>query len=151
MFPMMSSNYQSINPKTVLFLCTGNSCRSQMAEAIINSQYKDQWIAYSAGTKPTGYIHPFAIQVLSELGIEHQGFSKHVDELRHIDFDLIVTVCDNAVETCPVWLGLESRIHIGFPDPAKVTGEDEIVMAAFRQVRDDIIQKIPRALENATE
>lgn len=151
MHQMMRSKYQSIKPKTVLFLCTGNSCRSQMAEAIINAQNTGEWKAYSAGTQPAGYVHPFAIKALSEIGIKHHGRSKHVEELKDIHFDLVVTVCDNALETCPVWLGPESRIHISFPDPAKVTGEDEIVKAAFRQVRDDIIQKIPRALENAAE
>jgi arsenate reductase len=118
-----------------------------LAEAIVNAKYKEQWKAFSAGTEPAGFVHPLAIQVLSEIGINHQGRSKHVDELRRINFDLVVTVCDNAVETCPVWLGPGTRIHIGFPDPAKVTGDDEFVMATFRQVRDDILKRIPRELE----
>ncbi len=147
MSQMMSSNYQSLKPRTVLFLCTGNSCRSQLAEAIVNAKYKEHWKAFSAGTEPAGFVHPLAIQVLSEIGINHQGRSKHVDELRQINFDLVVTVCDNAVETCPVWLGPETRIHIGFPDPAKVTGDDEFVMATFRQVRDDILKRIPPKLD----
>ena len=133
----------------VLFLCTGNSCRSMMAEAIINAHFGDNWEASSAGTKPTGYVHPMAIQVLTEIGINHQGRSKHVDEFMQTHFDLIVTVCDNAVETCPVWLGTEPRVHLEFPDPAIVTGNDEFVKAAFRQVRDDIIQKVPPALDKA--
>lgn len=122
-----------------------------MAEAIVNAKYGELWKAHSAGTQPTGSVHPFAIQVLSEIGIHHQGHSKHVDELRQVHFDLVVTVCDNAVETCPIWLGPESRIHIGFPDPAKVTGEDEFVLAAFRQVRDDIMDRIPQVLETTTD
>lgn len=146
MYQMMNSNYQNTKPRTVLFLCTGNSCRSQMAEAIVNAKYKKGWQALSAGTEPAGFVHPLAIQVLSEIGIYHQGRSKHVDELRQIQFDLVVTVCDNAVETCPVWLGPETRIHVGFPDPARVTGEDEIILAAFRQVRDDILNRIPPEL-----
>lgn len=150
MYQMMNSGYQSIKPRSVLFLCTGNSCRSQMAEAIVNAEHSSQWKAYSAGTQPAGYVHPFAIKALSEIGIEHQGRSKHIDEFKDIHFDLIVTVCDNALETCPVWLGPESRIHISFPDPAKVTGEEEIIKAAFRQVCDDINEKIPLVLENAS-
>jgi len=118
-----------------------------LAEAIVNAKYKEHWKAFSAGTEPAGFVHPLAIQVLSEIGINHQGRSKHVDELRQINFDLVVTVCDNAVETCPVWLGPETRIHIGFPDPAKVTGDDEFVMATFRQVRDDILKRIPPKLD----
>jgi arsenate reductase len=120
-----------------------------MAEAIINQKYGDNWKAVSAGTQPTGYVHPIAIQVLTEVGIQHQGRSKHVDEFRQTHFDLIITVCDNAVETCPVWLGPESLIHLGFPDPAKITGDEEIIKAVFRQVRDDIIRKVPPALEKA--
>jgi arsenate reductase len=85
--------------KTILFLCTGNSCRSQMAEAIVNSRYPD-WKAYSAGTKPAGYVHPKAIQALTEIGITHSGQSKQINELQTKDFDLLVTVCDSAAEEC---------------------------------------------------
>ena len=100
--------------RKVLFLCTGNSCRSQMAEAIVNRQLGPRWQAFSAGTEPAGYVHPKALQALAELGIEHQGHSKHVDEVREIDFDLVVTVCDAAAETCPVLLGKGKRVHSGF-------------------------------------
>ncbi len=89
----------------VLFLCTGNSCRSQMAEAIVNARLGDRWEAQSAGTKPTGFVHPKTIAVLFEIGIQHTGRSKSVDEFRGQDFDLVVTVCDSAAEDCPVWLG----------------------------------------------
>lgn len=135
------------NKKKVLILCTGNSCRSQMAEAIINTRYGDQWQAYSAGTDPSGYVHPKAIQVLAELGIEHQGESKHSDTLRDVDFDLVVTVCDDANEKCPLWLGSGDRVHNGFQDPAKATGSEEEVLAVFRQVRDEIAEALPKILK----
>jgi arsenate reductase len=130
----------------VLFLCTGNSCRSQMAEAIVNTRLSDTWEAISAGTKPTGYVHPKAIQSLAEIGIEHLGRSKSADEYRQTPFDLVVTVCDSASKECPAWLGKGKRVHMGFPDPAAARGEDDQVMKAFRQVRDEISQKIPKLL-----
>jgi arsenate reductase len=119
--------------KKVLLLCTGNSIRSQMAEAIVNARLADAWEASSGGTKPTGYVHPKALEVLAEIGIQHAGRSKLVDEFRGVDFDLVITLCDSAQEECPVWLGKGKRIHHDFPDPAK-TGD----MADFRKVRDDI-------------
>lgn len=124
--------------KKVLFLCTGNSCRSQLAEAIVNAQMGNIWQAVSAGTKPAGYIHPKALDALSEIGIQHTGSSKRVDEFQGVDFDLVVTVCDSAAEECPVWLGKGKRVHHSFPDPAKAEGTDEEVMEVFRAVRDDI-------------
>ena len=124
--------------KKVLFLCTGNSCRSQLAEAIVNARMGDIWQAVSAGTKPAGYIHPKALDALSEIGIQHTGSSKRVDEFQGVDFDLVVTVCDSAAEECPVWLGKGKRVHHSFPDPAKAEGTDEEVMEVFRAVRDDI-------------
>lgn len=130
----------------VLFLCTGNSCRSQIAEAIVNARYSPEWRAFSAGTKPVGYIHPKAIQVLQEIGVSHQGTSKQADEFRNMDLDLVVTVCDDAAEDCPVWLGKGRRVHVGFPDPAKASGTDEEILAAFRSVRDEILMKIPPLL-----
>ena len=108
----------------VLFLCTGNSRRSQMAEAIVNAQLKDEWEAVSAGTKPAGYVHPNALRALREIGIEHAGRSKHVDEFRAVPFDLVVTVCDSAAEECLIWLGQGKRVHLGFPDPAKAVGSE---------------------------
>jgi len=119
--------------KKVLFLCTGNSCRSQMAEAIINARLGDTWQAVSAGTKPTGYVHPKALTALSEIGIRHEGRSKWADEFRDVDFDLVVTVCDSAAEECPVWLGKGKRMHHSFPDPALTDDMND-----FRKVRDDI-------------
>jgi len=100
----------------------------------------------SAGTHPAGYVHPLAIRALAEIGIQHEGRSKSVDEFRTVPFDLVVTVCDSAAEECPVWLGPGRRVHLGFPDPAKATGTDEEVLAVFRAVRDDMLVKIPDLL-----
>ena len=133
--------------KTILFLCTGNSCRSQMAEAIVNAHHHHKWEAFSAGTKPAGFIHPKALQTLDEIGIAHGGLSKHIDELPTKDFDVVVTVCEDAAEECPVWLGRAGkRLHRGFVDPAKAEGTDEEQMAVSRQVRDEMLEFIPTIL-----
>lgn len=124
--------------RKVLFLCTGNSCRSQMAEAIVNARLGNDWEAFSAGTQPSGYVHPLAIRALSEIGIQHQGRSKSTDEFKGAAFDLVITVCDHAAENCPLWLGKGARAHLGFPDPAKAVGDESEIMAAFRSVRDAI-------------
>jgi arsenate reductase len=136
--------------RRVLFLCTGNSARSQMAEAIVNSRQGGEWQAQSAGTHPAGYVHPLAVRALAEIGIEHLGRSKAVDEMRDIQFDLVVTVCDSAAEECPLWLGIGRRVHLGFPDPARAPGADDDRMAAFRQVRDGMIQSLPTLLGGST-
>ena len=129
--------------RNVLFLCTGNSCRSQLAEAIVNARLGDTWAAVSAGTQPTGYVHPLALQVLAEIGIvPAHPRSKSTEEFRSAPFDLVVTVCDDAAENCPVWLGQGRRVHLGFPDPAQAQGSAEEILAAFRQVRDDIAQQV---------
>ena len=127
--------------KKVLFLCTGNSCRSQMAEAIVNSRLGEKWNAISAGTRPAGLVHPLAIEVLREIGIEHFGASKSVDSFYETGFDLVITVCDSAAEECPVWLGKGNRVHHSFPDPAKTGLIDD-----FRSVRDAILLEIPQIL-----
>jgi arsenate reductase len=124
----------------VLFLCTGNSCRSQLAEALVNARMGERWEAVSAGTQPAGYVHPKALAALAEVGIQHQGRSKLADEFRGVAFDLVVTVCDAAAEDCPLWLGQGRRVHHSFPDPAKATGTEEEIMQAFRTVRDAIDQ-----------
>lgn len=108
----------------MLVLCTGNSCRSHLAEALINHRLGDRWQAFSAGTSPAGYVHPKAIEVLKEIGIDHQGESKPANLFRSIPLDLVITVCDDAAENCPVWVGVGKRMHIGFPDPAKATGSE---------------------------
>ncbi len=118
-----------------------------MAEAIVNARLGDEWEAVSAGVQPTGYVHPLAVRALAEIGIAHAGRSKPADEFRGVPFDLVVTVCDDAAENCPVWLGRGKKTHLGFPDPAKATGTDEEIMAAFRAVRDDIATKVPQLLK----
>ncbi len=137
--------------KKVLFLCTGNSCRSQMAEAIVNARLADTWHAFSAGTKPTGYVHPKALAVLSEIGIRHSGRSKQAGEFQDMDFDLVVTVCDSAAEECPLWLGKGKRMHHSFPDPAKAEGTEEEVMNVFRTVRDEIEKVVTELLKTNLE
>lgn len=124
--------------RNVLILCTGNSCRSQLAEALVNHELGEGWQAFSAGTEPAGYVHPMALRALEELGVRHTGESKSVETFRGQEFDLVITVCDDAQENCPVWLGKGARAHIGFPDPAKVAGSEAERMAAFRAVRDAI-------------
>lgn len=123
--------------RRVLFLCTGNSARSQMAEAWVNHLRGQQWVAYSAGTHPSGYVHPNAIAVMKELGIDISGArSKALDEFRDAAFDLVVTVCDDAAEECPLWLGQGAQVHLGFPDPAKGSLEQ------CRAVRDAMRQRV---------
>lgn len=126
-----------MNKRTVLFLCTGNSARSQMAEALVNQMRGDNWHAVSAGTHPAGQVHPYAVIAMREMGIDIAGaHSKSADEFRSAPLDLVVTICDDAAEECPVWLGQGKRVHIGLPDPAGGTLVD------FRQVRDLILQKV---------
>lgn len=134
--------------KKVLFLCTGNSCRSQIAEAVINARLGDTWQAVSAGTKPAGYVHPRAVAALSEIGIQYEGRSKLAEEFKDVDFDLVVTVCDSAAEECPLWLGKGKRTHHSFPDPASAEGTEEEVMQVFRDVRDDIEKEMVKLLQS---
>jgi arsenate reductase len=137
-----------MNKKHVLFLCTGNSCRSQMAEGLVNRFLGETWEARSAGTDPAGYVHPLAVQAMAELGIDISGRrSKPVDEFRGVAFDLVVTVCDDAAEACPMWLGQGRVAHISFPDPARATGTLDERLAAFRRVRDDLRGQILGFLE----
>ena len=134
---------------SVLFLCTGNSCRSQMAEGLVNHYLSKEWKAYSAGTRPSGYVHPMAIQAMAELGIDiSNNSSQSTDEFRSKKFDLVITVCDNAAEDCPVWLGKGEVTHLSFPDPAEATGNDEEKMMVFRSVRDDIRRRVFYYLAN---
>jgi arsenate reductase len=121
----------------VLVLCTGNSARSQMAEGLINAQLADRFVAQSAGTQPAGYVHPQAIAALREIGIDISDHrSKSTDEFKGTSFDVVITVCDNAAENCPVWLGQGKRVHIGFPDPAAAAPDQQAQQ--FRAVRDAI-------------
>ena len=132
-----------MNKRKVLFLCTGNSCRSQMAEAIVNYRLGDTWEAFSAGTKPTGTVHPKALAALAEIGIQHTGRSKHADEFRDVDFDLVVTLCDDAAENCPLWLGKGKRVHHSILDPSITNNMND-----FRKVRDEIEREIIYLLVN---
>jgi len=134
--------------KQVLFLCTGNSCRSHMAEGLTNHYLAEQWQAVSAGTVPSGYVHPLAIKVMAELGIDISGHaSKTAVQFRNTPLDFVVTVCDDAAENCPVWLGKGKKVHISFPDPAEATGTEEEKTAVFRQVRNDIRTRLLSYLE----
>ena len=126
----------------VLFLCTGNSCRSQMAEAIVNARLGDRWEAFSAGSRPASSVHPLAVKVLSEIGIEHHGRPKSLDEFTGQTFDVVVTLCEDSDDNCPVWLGSGRKLHCPFPDPARVKGSDELVMQAFREVREAITEQV---------
>lgn len=138
--------------KRVLFLCTGNSARSQMAEGLVNHYLGQRWQAASAGTKPAGYVHPLAVTAMRELGIDithHQ--SKSVDEFRARAFDLVMTVCDRAAQDCPLWLGQGRVVHAGFPDPAATTGSESDRLAAFRRVRNELRNAVLRQLETEEE
>jgi arsenate reductase (thioredoxin) len=126
----------------VLFICTHNASRSIMAEAIVNRFQGDKWQAYSAGTEPQG-VNPFTIKALREIGIEiPEAQSKHLKIFLDQPFDLVMTLCDNANESCPVWPGAVKREHISFPDPSIVGGDDEEKLKAFRNVRDMIKEMI---------
>jgi arsenate reductase (thioredoxin) len=137
----MPSRKQEMVKKTVLFLCTGNSCRSQLAEAITNARFSENWQAFSAGTRPAGFVHPKAIAALAEIGISFEGRSKSVDEFTGREFDRVITVCDSAAEECPLWLGKGKRLHHSFPDPAKTDDLNN-----FRAVRDAILRELPELL-----
>ncbi len=134
-------------PYRVLVLCTGNSARSQMAEGLINAQLADRFVAFSAGTRPTGYVDPQAVAALREIGIDiSTQRSKSADAFRGVPFDLVITVCDDAAENCPVWLGQGQRVHIGFPDPAAAPPDRQAEQ--FRSVRDALQQQLLNYLRN---
>jgi arsenate reductase len=119
-----------------------------MAEAIVNAHYGLEWKAYSAGTKPAGYVHLKVTTALNEIGIAHVGKSKHIDDLDTKDFDLVVTVCEDAAKECAVWPGKAgTRLHHGFVDPAKAQGNDEEQMAVFRKVRNEMLEILPKLLK----
>lgn len=126
----------------ILILCTGNSCRSQMAEWFLKS-FDPSLEVHSAGTHPASRVHPKAIQVMKEAGVTLEGaFPKNVDRFIGEPFDYVITVCDHAKETCPVFTGkVKHRLHIGFDDPAEATGSEEEIMTEFRRIRDEIRQR----------
>jgi arsenate reductase len=124
---------------TVLILCTGNSCRSHLAEGLLRAAAGDTLDVQSAGSQPAGYVHPLAIQVMKEIGIDISGHhSKSMNEFLNQPVETVITVCGNADQACPRYPGQLNRHHWGFADPAHATGTDEEKLAVFRRVRDEI-------------
>jgi arsenate reductase len=136
--------------RKVLFLCTGNSCRSQMAEGFLRSLGSDEFEAHSAGTRPST-LNPMAVEVMREAGIDISGqWSKNATEYLGTHFPYIVTVCDNAKESCPIFPGPSIRLHWSFEDPAEATGSDEQRREVFRKVRDEIAGRVKELVAKAT-
>jgi len=134
--------------KRVLFLCTGNSARSQMAEGLVSHLWGDSREALSAGTKPTGYVHPLAITAMAKVGIDiFAKSSKSVEVYRGAEFDLVLTVCDNVAKDCPLWLGMGKVRHIGFADPTAAPGTDNARLDVFCATRDAIYDKLLECLK----
>ncbi len=141
----------------ILFLCTGNSCRSQMAEGWARHLKGNVLDAYSAGIETHG-LNPNAVKVMAEAGIDISGQrSKHVDELQDVGFDFVVTVCDNAHEACPLFPGKTKVVHVGFDDPPRLARDartEEEALACYRRVRDEIrawVEQLPESLKNSAE
>ena len=133
----------------VLFICTHNSARSQIAEGLLRSLGRGQFEAYSAGTEAT-HVRPLAVKVMAELGIDiSEQHSKTLERYLHEPFDEVITVCDSAAEACPVFIGAKSQRHWSFPDPSKATGTEEEQLAVYRQVRDAIRARIASELLEA--
>lgn len=129
----------SVPAPLVLILCTGNSCRSHLAEGILRAAVGDHLRVASAGSKPAGYVHPLAVEVMKELGIDisrHQ--SKHMDGFLQQPVETVITVCGHADQACPTFPGQINRHHWGFDDPAQATGSDQEKLVVFRRVRDEI-------------
>jgi arsenate reductase (thioredoxin) len=142
----------SVEKLKILYLCTGNSCRSQMAEGWTRHLKSDTIDAYSAGVEPHG-IDPRAVKVMAEVGIDISGqASKHLDTLQGIEFDYVITLCDHANESCPLFFGKTRRRHMGFDDPPKLAAgapSEEEAMVHYRRVRDEIkgfVEKLPDVL-----
>ena len=123
----------------ILILCTGNSCRSHLAEAILRAAAGDILEVASAGSKPAGYVHPLALRALAEIGLDASAHhSKHLSEFLQRDVETVITVCGNADQVCPMFPGQMNRYHWGFDDPAHATGTEDEQFAVFRRVRDEI-------------
>jgi arsenate reductase len=123
----------------ILVLCTGNSCRSHLAEGLLRAALGDDFEVASAGSNPAGYVHPLAIRAMEEVGIDLSGHrSKHLDEFLDREVETVITVCGNADQACPVFPGQLNRHHWPFDDPAHATGTEEEQFAVFRRVRDEI-------------
>ena len=128
--------------KKVLFICTHNSARSQMAEGLVNHDLAGKVQAFSAGTEPT-FVHPLAMAAMGEVGIDiSRQRSKSLDEFAGEKFDLVITLCDHAAESCPVFFGGTRRMHMGFPDPSAAAGTEEEKLSFFRKVRGQILEEI---------
>ena len=129
--------------KRVLILCTGNSCRSQMAEGWVNHELGETWEACSAGTRPAEVVHPLAVRAMAEVGVDiSDARPKVVDAYLDETLDLVITVCDAARESCPVFPRLVETLHISFSDPAEAEGSEEGIMNVFRTVRDAIRDRL---------
>ena len=134
--------------RRVLILCTGNSCRSQMGEAWVNHILGERWEAHSAGTEPAGAVHPLAIRAMAEVGIDiSRALPKPVGELLDKPWDLVVTVCDLARESCPIFPRPVRQLHVSFPDPALAQGSDTERLTVFRDVRDEIRDRLLSEIE----
>ncbi len=128
--------------KSILFLCTGNSCRSQMAEGLLRHMYSDRFEAYSAGVDPTD-VNPLAVRVMEEIGIDISGQqSKSLESLGDMTFDYVITLCDNARRTCPLFPGSHQLLHWSIEDPAAAKGTEAQRLPVFRNIRDRIKQRI---------
>lgn len=126
---------------TVLILCTGNSCRSHLAEGILRAKAGDILNVQSAGSRPAGYVHPLALQAMSEIGIDISGHhSKHMNEFLNQSVETVITVCGNADQACPIFPGQLNRHHWAFDDPAHAVGTEEEMLRVFRRVRDEIVR-----------
>lgn len=130
-----------MNPPAILILCTGNSCRSHLAEGLLREALGPQFRVASAGSKPAGYVHPLGIRAMAEIGIDISDHrSKHLDEFLTDEVETVITVCGNADQVCPAFPGQVNRHHWPFDDPAHASGTEEEQMAVFRRVRDEIAQ-----------
>jgi arsenate reductase (thioredoxin) len=124
---------------TILILCTGNSCRSHLAEGLLRRALGDEFMVASAGSNPAGYVHPLGIKAMAEIGIDISGHrSKHLNEFLDQNVETVITVCGNADQACPMFPGQVNRHHWGFDDPAHATGSEDEQMQVFRRVRDEI-------------
>ncbi len=134
----MQTAVQQVKPR-ILILCTGNSCRSHLAEGILQRALGEGYDVQSAGSKPAGYVHPLAVKAMAEVGIDISGHrSKHLNEFLKQPVETVITVCGNADQACPTFPGQVNRYHWGFDDPAHATGTEEEKLAMFRRVRDEI-------------
>ena len=137
-----------MKPVRVLIVCTGNSCRSQMAEGLFSILAGDTVRAFSAGVQPQGYVHPLAIRVMNELGVDlSDARSKSTDEFMDEPLDVVITVCNDAAESCPTFPGAPTVLHWPTDDPFGASGDDAARLAEYRRVRDELRQRIEDFLE----